>query len=223
MSVIAEFSVAAESFALEQTFRELPDVTVEIERLATHSREWVMPFLWATDDDLDAFEVSLENDPSVEEATTIDTASGVGLYNVHWSDDVAELVDAIIDQHGIMLEAEASDGVWFLKLRFINREYLETFQRYFDEHGYGFDVRRIVSEDEPKRREYDLTPEQRETLVTALEVGYFDVPRETTTTELAEMLDISTNAASQRLRRASKALVSNTLSVTPDENRVPDE
>ena len=132
-------------------------------------------------------------------------------------------VDTVINQHGIMLEAEATDGKWNMKLRFLDQKSLESFQTYFDEHGYTFEIQRLVTEDEPKRREYDLTPAQREVLVAALETGYFAVPRETNITELADMLDISPNATSQRLRRASENLVKNTLTITPYKKRVANE
>jgi predicted DNA binding protein len=214
MSVISEFAVPADAFALGQTFEEAPDVTIEIERLATHSREWVMPFLWATGDDLDAFESAMDGDPTVSDVQTIDKTSGVGLYNVQWSEDVMELIDMIVDQNGIVIEGEASQGTWYLKLRFLDRQLLEEFQTYFDEHSHSFDLLRLHEETEPKQREFDLTPAQREVLLVALETGYFEVPRATKITELAERLGISSNAASQRLRRATTSLVEATLTVS---------
>lgn len=223
MSVIADFVLPAEAFALAQTFEDVPDITIEVERLATHSREWVMPFLWATGDDLETFERGVQDDPSVDGLVTVDTASGVGLYNVHWSDDVAEIVDTVVDQHGIVLEAYATAGEWHLKLRFLDQAKLDDFRQYFDDHGYSFQLDRLVSESEPKRREFDLTPEQREVLLAALESGYFDVPRETTSTELAAELGISANAVSQRIRRATANLVRNALVVTPYETPNSDE
>lgn len=214
MSVIVDFSLPTEAFALTHTFRESPKTVIEIERLATHSREWVMPFLWATDDEPEPLGTVLEDDPSVTEVTTIDRTADVGLYNVRWSEDVMAVVDAIVDQHGIILEARASGGEWHMKLRFLEKQNLETFQSYFDDHGYTFEIHRLTTEDEPKHREFGLTPAQHEVLVTALEVGYFDIPRETNISELAETLGISANAVSQRLRRASANLVSNALTMS---------
>ncbi|MFU8866476.1 bacterio-opsin activator domain-containing protein, partial [Natronococcus sp.] len=93
MSVVAEFTIPADAFALERTFDTVPDATVEIERLATHSREWVMPFLWVTSDDLEAVERALEADPDIEEVRTLNLADGVGYFNVHWSEDLQRLID----------------------------------------------------------------------------------------------------------------------------------
>lgn len=214
MSIITEFSVPASAFALAHTFEETPDLTIEAERLATHSREWVMPFLWATGEDLDTFEAAMANDQTVAKVKKVDVSSGMGLYNVHWAESVMKLVDQIIDQHGIMLEAKAEEGMWYLKLRFLTRQRLSKFHTYFDENDYSFELLRLHEETAPIQREFDLTPAQREVLMAAMETGYFDVPRTTDINELAETLGVSSNAVSQRLRRATNNLVQNTLSVT---------
>lgn len=217
MSVIAEFTIPAEAFALEYTFETMPDVNVEIERLATHSREWIMPFLWATADDLESVEDTLGDDPCIEEVYLLDEDGRVGYFNVHWAERIQQLVDQIVDQHGIMHEAEAGNGNWYLKLQFVDRDALEEFQRYFDEEGLSFELERMYDGNVPKEREYDMTPGQREALVTALEMGYFAVPRRAQIAELAEELDISTNAVSERLRRATGNLTKNTLTFPPSE------
>lgn len=116
-----------------------------------------------------------------------------------------------------MQEAEAVDRTWYLKLQFVDQEALEEFQTYFNERGYAFELQRMHHGTVPKEREYDLTPEQHEALVTALGMGYFSVPRDAQIEELADELGISTNAVSERLRRATGALTENTLPVSrPD-------
>ncbi|MFP8951732.1 helix-turn-helix domain-containing protein [Natrialbaceae archaeon A-arb3/5] len=216
MSVIAEFTVPANAVALGETFEAVDDLTVEIERLATHSREWIMPFLWATNDDFDDVSSAFQSDPTIDEFELLDTESNIGYYNLHWSESVQKLIDKIVNQHGIIQEAEATDGVWFFKLKFVNRQALEGFQRYFHEQDFSFELQRLHDGTMPKEREYNLTPEQRETMVTALEMGYFSVPRETQISELAAELDISTNAVSQRLRRATANLTRNTLTISSE-------
>ena len=217
MSVIGEFAVPAEAFALRHSFATVPDIKIEIERLATHSREWVMPFLWASADDIEAADEALRGDPSIDEIETLTTGHGVGEYCVVWSSAVQQLVDEIIDRHGVMLEAEAANGVWYFKLKFIDREYLAEFQEHFRQRGYRFELQRLYSDSAPKDRAYDLTPEQREVLVLALERGYFLVPRAIQGQALADELGISANAFSQRLRRGLGNLTANTLSIAGHE------
>ncbi|MDS0258540.1 helix-turn-helix domain-containing protein [Haloarcula sp. S1CR25-12] len=56
-----------------------------------------------------------------------------------------------------------------------------------------------------------LTRKQRETLQVAARKGYFDVPRRCSLDDLADHFDRSGQAISERLRRASEALVTDQL------------
>ncbi|MFC7082479.1 helix-turn-helix domain-containing protein [Halorussus caseinilyticus] len=207
MSFVAEFSVSADDFALGDALAAVPEMQVEVERLATHSREWVMPFLWVSGGDPDAFGDALADDETVADVKTLDRLGDTRLYMVEWSESVKRLVDTMIDKHAIVQEAVARHE-WFLKLRFADENQLSAFYRHF---GPDFELHRKQRTTEPKHREFGLTPEQRETLVLASEMGYFSVPREATVEDLADHLGISTNSVSQRLRRAHDALVRNTL------------
>lgn len=168
-----------------------------------------MPFLWASGGDIDEFDAALDEDPTVEDATTLDRLGDTALYVIQWREKVEERIDDMIDQHAIVQQAVADDE-WFLKLRFSEEEHLSGFQQYFESH---FELHRKYRTTEPKHGEFGLTPEQRETLVLASELGYFSVPRKATVEDLADRLDISANSVSQRLRRAHDALVRNTLIV----------
>lgn len=209
MSLVAEFSVPADDFALGRALDAAPTVSVEVERLASHSREWVMPYLWASGGDLDAFEDALADDETVAAAETLDRLDGTNLYAVEWSDPVTETVDAMIDEHGVVREALADDE-WFLELRFAAAEHLSAFREGL---GSDFELHRKYRTSDPARGEFGLTAEQHEALVVAAELGYFSVPREATVEDIADRLDISTNSVSQRLRRGHDALVRNALLV----------
>ncbi|WP_207586886.1 bacterio-opsin activator domain-containing protein [Halomontanus rarus] len=220
MSIVAEFTIGADGFALAETFRAVPDARIEAERVATHSREWVMPFCWMTGGDEAAFTDALENDPTVDSCRIIEADDGTTLYNIHWSDRIESLIDEIIDQHGIVLEASGGDGTWFLRLRFLTRDQLRDFQAHFAHRSPEFEVHRIIEPSEPRQLEYGLTPDQLEVLRLTLERGYFRVPRETSLATISESLDISQNATSQRIRRGLEALLENTLEINGDGDRV---
>jgi len=53
----------------------------------------------------------------------------------------------------------------------------------------------------------DLSERQAEALVTALEAGYYEIPREVTTAEVAEALGVTRRTAEEHLRRAENKLV----------------
>lgn len=218
MTLITEFTVPASTFALEDTFADHPEATVEVERLATHSREWVMPFLWVSVEDSTpvAVESALEDDSSVHELRTLDRTDSIAYYNVRWAEPVQALIDQIVNRHGIVHEASATHGIWSLTLQFVNQDALEGFQTFFSDRGDEFELQRLYDGTAPRERAYDLTASQREALVRALELGYFEVPRASTIEELAADLDLSTNAVSQRLRRGTRNLTRNTLTVSAD-------
>ena len=52
-----------------------------------------------------------------------------------------------------------------------------------------------------------LTDQQRELLVTAVELGYYDTPRECTLTELADGMGLAKSTASVTLHRAEEAVI----------------
>lgn len=214
MSLVAEFSVSTDDFALADALDSAPETSVEVERLATHSRDWVMPFVWASGGDCDAFEDALEADPTVDDARTIDRIDGSRLYRMRWNESVKSQVDSMIDRHAIVQEASADRDRWFLRLRFVDERHLSKFREHFDRN---FSLHRKYRPTESDDSEFGLTPEQHETLLVAAELGYFSVPREATVEDIAERLDISSNSVSQRLRRAHRALVQNTLLVNAEQ------
>jgi len=59
--------------------------------------------------------------------------------------------------------------------------------------------------------ELSLSSEHRETLRLAYREGYFEVPRRTTQTQLADDIEISDSALSQRIRRGVNILVEQSL------------
>ncbi len=62
-----------------------------------------------------------------------------------------------------------------------------------------------VAANDPSR---SLSPRQRETVQAALRVGYYDVPREATTADVADEIGCATATASEHLRRAERRVLS---------------
>lgn len=83
MSIIAEFTVPAEQFALYQTLCQSTDMIVEVERVVTHGPDRIMPYFWTSGGDRETFETAARNDPSIEDHTRIDELDTVVLYRAH--------------------------------------------------------------------------------------------------------------------------------------------
>lgn len=217
MSVVAEFTVPTESFALAHTLDAVSDIGVEADRMASHSREWVLPLVWMRAEDTAAVQAAMDDDPSVVEHEALHAADGETLYRVLWSERVRRFVDAITDRTGVVLTATADADGWELSFRFANHDALAAFQAEFRDRDADFALERVVTPTEPRQREYGLTPEQYETLTLAVKSGYYDVPRTASTADLADELGVSANAVSERLRRGTATLVTATLG-GPDEH-----
>ncbi|RBI58263.1 hypothetical protein DMJ13_27575 [halophilic archaeon] len=95
---------------------------------------------------------------------------------------------------------------------FPERDGISTTSQYAKEHGFTLDVSRIYDVDRAQRVQYELTEDQRTALVTALEHGYYEVPREIDQSALADSLGISHQAMSERLRRGTEGIIREVLS-----------
>lgn len=75
------------------------------------------------------------------------------------------------------------------------------------ETGSDVSVYRILAAGDGEDDCPALTEKQRETLQLAIEYGYYDQPRGATLADIADELDITTSAASQRLTSAQRRLI----------------
>jgi predicted DNA binding protein len=214
--IIATFSLPHAAVALGHAFEELPELEVEAERIAAHSRAWVMPCLWAANAEFDAADEVLENDSSVERIVEGYEFGDQKYYQLDWAEAVDERIDSYVDQRGSILDAEADAGEWRMRIRFVDREQFDAFRDALDERGTSFELRDLTEPGAPRESFGELTPDQRDALVAARELGYFKVPREATVRDVAEELDISHQAVSELLRRGTENLVDDTLITSRD-------
>lgn len=211
MSIVAEFTTSAEEFVLGSALAAHPEVRVELEKVVP-TRMQVLPFFWAWGGDLDAFAETAREQPVVEDLRAVDRVDDHVLYRVEWTDVMSDLGRLIRQADATVLEASGQRDLWRFELRFPSHTEVRSFQSDCTDHDISLELRRLHSLTEiDADGEYDLTPEQRNTLLTALEHGYFNEPRDVTLEELADILDLSPTAVSGRMRRAEAALISRTL------------
>ena len=103
----------------------------------------------------------------------------------------------------IELPLTIRDGKAVIELT-ASRDRLSEFGRQLEAFGMSYTLNRVYDAvDTPTL----LTDQQRRLLVTAVELGYYDTPRECTLTELAEELDLAKSTASVTLHRAEETVV----------------
>lgn len=212
MSVILEFTIDDEEFTFGRILARPPEMHLEIERVVP-TGEMVMPFVWAKGGDHEVFEEQVRADPAVAELLALDRIGDRVLYRIEWADRPTDLLEGIAETDGVVLEAKG-DRRWAFRLRFLDHDGLSAFHNFVLEQGIPIHIERTytLSEglDEPGHQ-FGLTQAQREALVLAIERGYFDVPSETTLDELAEELDITRQALSERVRRGNGAVLREVL------------
>lgn len=214
MSVIVDFTIPAEAFSLGEVLATGPPIRIELERIVP-TGDQLMPFFWAdaAERDLDGFERAVRTSGAVVELVTLDRLDNARLYEVAWEPDPTSLIEGVVAADGTIFEGYGRDGEWRFVVRFPDHERITAFHNFLTEHAIAVHIDRIVSLTASERGGYafDLTPEQREVLVRAVAGDYFGVPRGIDLTDIAEELDISRQAVSERLRRGADAILRKVL------------
>jgi predicted DNA binding protein len=196
--------------------RESPVREVEIEEL---DRSGQVPFravCWLEGDHAGTFEDALAADRTVADATQVVETSRGKQYSVRCDQQVPEgkMYDTAIEEGGIFVSGTRSADHWTVQMRFPDSEAFSSFRDRIE--GSGISLQSVQhGDDELRAKRYDISEPQREILHLASERGYFDVPRRASLADLAEDLDVSSQAASERLRRGLDSLVEGAL-LTPD-------
>lgn len=214
--LIATFVLPSEAIALTETLHDLHEIEIKAERIAAHSTEWTMPCLWITHPDFDRVDDALREDPSVDSIVESNEFDEEKYYQLDWSDSVIDRINTYLDQEASLLEAKASNEGWRIQIRFALRDQFDAFCSQMDERDEGYELLELVKPSAPRQSVGQLTPRQRDTLVAAMEYGYYKIPREISANELAAKLEISQQALSERLRRATENLIDSRLT-TGDE------
>ena len=207
---IAEITVPSEDFELGHLVEDDPDTYVELERLVPLD-EGVLPFLWIRDSSKEAIEELLLSQSEVRSIEALTEVDGRLLYRVEWTDNINGFVESLIETNGVILDGYGSSRHWDFRIRFPEQVSLGEFNRRCEAKGIDITLRSVY---EPHRKNAtvpQLTSSQRETLLAAHELGFFEIPRSVTMSDIADRFDISEQAVSQRIRRGTANLITDML------------
>lgn len=214
MTTIAEVELPSDEFSLESALARAPEVEFEIVRVAAHSEGEVVPYVRVAGPDLDALHDAIRDDDTVSDAVLLDDFGDERLYRMHWGRRVDVIAHVLNEVGGTILEMHGSGDRWHLRILYPDRDALSATHEFCRNEGLTFNIKRIHElEESVGGSEFGLTQQQHEVLVTAAEAGYFGIPRELTMAELADELDISQQALSERLRRGHEALIDSALRI----------
>lgn len=211
MSTVGEFRVPIDEFALRRTFATIPAAEFDVERVASPGPDRIMAVLWAHGPDRDELQAALADDPTVADLRGLVDLDVEWLYRMEWTSGLHVLAPALSEYDATCLHTYGSEEGWYLRLLVPEREGFGALADWCDERGLTLDVERVYDLDERLGSRYGLSESQYEALALAQERGYFESPRGVSATELAADLGISQQALSERLRRASRNLLDETL------------
>lgn len=210
-TLVAEFTIEHEDLVLAPTL-SATSATIDPDGPVTGSPGVRYLFFTARGDDLDAFEDRLADDHTLDDVTVMGAFDDHRVYRALLS-PAALTVSSVLSGLGTrILDIESTADAWLFQVQLPDRETLATFRRHCLDEDVAFSVRSLVKPDDSGvDSRTGLSDHQRETLLAAFASGYYDVPRAVSQEELAEQLDISPSAISQRLRTAIGRLLEETI------------
>ncbi len=217
MAVIAHLRIPAGSFELGRILELETTGSIELENMVPLG-EKAVPFFSVSDAVRESFEQNVENHPSVERIIEVTRHDSERLYSLDWNIGRDVFLQGIVDLQGQLLSATGTANTWEFEIRFPTHEALSEFQEYCSNAHIPLEVGRIYNPVRPGTGMwYGVTEAQRETLMRAVQGGYYSIPRRMSTQDLADDLGISDQAVTERLRRAIGTLTENTLIAMEEE------
>ncbi|AEH37094.1 helix-turn-helix domain-containing protein [Halopiger xanaduensis] len=222
MSVRVAFEAASPKLLLGPTLEAMPSLDVTLERQYALDPAQPVAFCRMRCDDHERLERALAADGTVAEFERLDRSNDRARFRVTRSEsgggsdlgsgpesapDVVGAYRRWVSVGGELLGGRATNGRWEIDMRFPDREAFTDYHEFLAAHDVEFELHRLADGPSAQSDDAVVTDSQREALALALEHGFFDVPRETGLTTIAETLEISEQAVSERLRRGQARLV----------------
>lgn len=220
MPLVAVVRLSDDMLLFEETFDRDHDVTATVEDFHYLTDEQGFTryvfFWWCRGSDFETFEAALAADPTVVDARSVAEVPGRKLYRI---DTVAlppeqPLVFPTFREHDITtIETTWSRDGLTLQARFPSRDALRAFREAAAKIADNVVVQQLYTEQGSSLAR--LTDRQREAVTLAYERGYFDTPRRTTLSDLADELDVTSQTLSRHVRVGIEKIVEEVLQSEP--------
>jgi predicted DNA binding protein len=210
MATVAEFTSPADAFPLGSVFETLPAVTVELERLVPREA-LVIPYFWVRGAAAADIEAAFGDDAGVENVRLVDSVEDEYLMRAAWDREHVGVLSGLTATDLAILSGVGTAEGWHFEVRGEDRDQISDFRAYCQREDIDIDITTVHALTPVQNTGYGLTDAQREALVLAFEMGYFDSPRTTDLADIAAELGITQQSLSSRLRRGHRRLVAATL------------
>jgi predicted DNA binding protein len=217
MVVISRFGVRPTAFDLGRILRVEEAMTIDLETYVPSGDHSGLFVSISADSPADrtAFVERVRKHPSVSGLETVDVFENRTLIGMEWDVRSDYLFQTVQACDGRILRVSGTAEEWEFVIRFPSHDGMTQFREYCDAHGIAFTTLQIYQLRESRTRAgqrlFGLTDAQREALTIAVENGYYDIPRQCSTSDLAAELGVSDQAVSERLRRGVANFVYHTF------------
>lgn len=213
MSLIAVVHVEHHKLALAPTIEAVPAVEIRVVTNCMTDPETEMFFFQVQHEsgDFDEFEVALDRDETVSDPLVVSESETTRMYRFKHLSDTELLSPKITELGGLVIEATAAQAGWRLRMQLPNRGTIEELWEYCSENEISFELCQISDNNADSASATNVSEEQRTALIEAYRNGYFQEPRKTSQSDLAEQFDIGPTAIGGRLRRGTRQLVEDML------------
>lgn len=204
--LIVEFRL--DSPILQKALSLAPETTVTYEEL--YSADNTRFLFWVEGKDLATFEESLAVDPTVTNPVLLTETETHRLYRVTFTDfgETAATSAFWRDLDISTLDVTGSIEGWDMRVRMPDRDVLRQYRDICEKRDLQFQLHSIYEDTRAvNKADVELTNRQKETLIVARDLGYFKIPRQASLSDLADHCGISSQAASERIRRGTLALI----------------
>lgn len=204
---------------LQTALQDGSEASVDIRDLATTDDIPLRIICVARGEQLDEFKHALRNDPTVANVEQLNTGEDRRLYRIVTTPGTAfeRAYDRMVARDGVYLNSQNTDDSWYNKMNFPDKEAFRQFQT---EVSDFMNVQPTVMRDGRfflTQESFGLTAKQQEVIAEAVKTGYFEVPKRASLSDVAGRIDISDQAASERLRRGMKTMAENSVAYYPSD------
>ena len=160
--------------------------------------------------DVDAVLAAMRDHEALAEASVMTRGDGVATVRIETS---APLLLIAAKRSGLPIEMpiDIENGVAEVDVTG-EHERVAALGKRFDELGLEYELERVRQRVDPVRL---LTDRQQELLLTAVDLGYYDVPRQSTLTEVADHVGIAKSTCSETLQRVERTVVREFVDTLP--------
>lgn len=219
MSVIAEIQMSHPNLLLQPTISTIDSLMFQYEYETWVKETCQIVMVAAIGNIPDELEAIISQDSTIKRTSLVAEFSNQSVFALWPSPQHVPIPNKLAELGGFIVSMR-SDGIgWTIRLVLPGRHAIMELRDHYNSQNVSFRINRLNKLSGTKSVSNQvLTGKQRDILITALQYGYFDIPRRASQEDLADHYEISTSAVSKQLRRALTELIESSLTMSEFEN-----